>query len=282
MSALTSPAGASTATLAEQIDLDRLDAIAARLIEASDTVTAIAPIRDDFAVGDVASAYAIQERQTKARLAQGRRLVGRKIGLTAKSVQRQLGVDQPDFGMLFDCMAVPDGETVPHGKLIAPRCEAEVAFALGRDLDVALPSANEVIDAIAYVLPAIEIVDSRIANWDIGIIDTVADNASSGLFVLGSRPVRLGDFDLRLCGMTLQRNGSGVSYGAGAACLGSPLNALTWLAAKMHELGRPLRAGDVVLSGALGPMIAAIPGDVFEARISGLGSVRVVFAGASA
>ena len=265
-----------------RIDLDRLDVIAARLKTASDTGVAIPAIRGELPEADVASAYAIQEHQTRARLAEGWRLVGRKIGLTAKSVQKQLGVDQPDFGMLFDRMSVSDGDTVPLGRLIAPKCEAEIAFVLGRDLDVALPTASEAIDAIAYALPAIEIVDSRIANWDIRIVDTIADNASSGLFVLGTRPTRLDAFDMRLCGMTLLENGAGVSYGAGAACLGSPLNAFVWLAAKMHASGYPLRTGDVVLSGALGPMVPASPGDVFEARIGGLGSVRVAFSGESA
>ena len=254
-----------------------LDSLATRLLTAYDTRAPVSPIRTELPDGDVASAYAVQERLTRARQEQGWRLVGRKIGLTAKSVQKQLGVDQPDFGMLFDRMWVPDGESVSLAGLIAPRCEAEVAFVLGRDLDVALPTASEVLDAVAYALPAIEIVDSRIANWDIGIVDTIADNASSALFVLGSRPMRVDAFDLRLCGMTLQRDGSGVSYGAGAACLGSPLNAFAWLAAKMHATGHPLRAGDVVLSGALGPMIPAAAGNAFEARIGGLGSVRVAF-----
>lgn len=269
----------TTVTTSPAIDRDRIDLLAARLQTASDTAVAVAPIRDELAAGDVASAYAIQERQTHARLEAGWRLVGRKIGLTAKSVQKQLGVDRPDFGMLFDRMAVPDGEGVNATKLIAPKCEAEVAFVLGSDLDRAYPTTADAIAAIAYALPAIEIVDSRVAKWNIGIVDTIADNASSGLFVLGNRPVKLDAFDLRLCGMTLQKNGVGVSYGAGAACLGSPLTALLWLAATLYAAGRPLRAGDVVLSGALGPMIAAAVGDIFEARIGGLGSVRVAFTG---
>lgn len=225
----------------------------------------------------MATAYRIQERLTQSRLRDGWRLVGRKIGLTAKSVQRQLGVDRPDFGMLFDRMSVPDGESVAISTLIAPKCEAEIAFVLGADLDVERPTIVDALGAIDYALPAIEIVDSRIANWDIRFFDTVADNASSGLFVLESQPVALDAFDVRLCGMHLTKNGEGVSYGAGAACLGNPLGALLWLAGVMTSVGRPLRAGDVVLSGALGPMIAATAGDRFEARINGLGSVRVAF-----
>jgi 2-keto-4-pentenoate hydratase len=254
-----------------------VEELAARLLEASRNRAPVAPIRGELPPGDVAAAYAVQECITRTRLDAGARLVGRKTGLTAKSVQKQLGVDQPDFGMLFDDMAVPDGETIAAAQLIAPRCEAEVAFVMAADVELERPTTVDLLDAIAYALPAIEIVDSRIANWDIGIVDTIADNASSGLFVLGNRPVAVEDLDLRLCGMSLQKNGAGVSYGAGAACLGSPLTALLWLARTMHASGRPLRAGDVVLSGALGPMVPAAAGDAFEARIGGLGSVRVNF-----
>ncbi len=254
-----------------------VEELATRLIAAADNRAAIAPIRGELPPNDVAAAYAVQECITRERLAAGARLVGRKTGLTAKTVQKQLGVDQPDFGMLFDFMAVPDGETVAAAQLIAPRCEAEVAFVMADDIDLERPTMVDLLEAIAYALPAIEIVDSRIANWDIGIVDTIADNASSGLFVLGNRPVAVEDLDLRLCGMSLQKNGTGVSYGAGAACLGSPLTALLWLARTMHASSRPLQAGDVVLSGALGPMVAAAAGDLFEARIGGLGSVRVSF-----
>lgn len=240
----------------------------------------IPPIRYELPDGDVAAAYRVQDVNTEHWLSTGRRAMGRKIGLTAASVQRQLGVDQPDFGILFADMAVDDGATVAAGRLLQPRVEAEVAFVLGRDLAVPEPTVVDVIGAVEYALPAIEIVDSRIAGWQIGIVDTVADNASSGMFVLGTTPrsVRDPDLDLRLAGMVMDRNGEPVAFGAGAACLGNPLNALRWLAATMAEVGRPLAAGDMVLSGALGPMLPAAPGDRFEARVSGLGSVRVGFA----
>lgn len=268
--------------MSANLGTDRLELLADRLKAASDAGRAIEPLRAQFADGDLTSAYRIQECQTRSRLADGWRLVGRKIGLTATAVQKQLGVDQPDFGMLFDRMWVADGGSVPAGRLIAPRCEAEIAFVLGSDLDLAAPTESDARDAIAYASASIEIVDSRIANWDIKIVDTIADNASSGLFVLGPDRVDLDAFDLLGCAMTLQKNGSDVSSGVGAACLGSPLNALVWLATKMHEVGRPLRAGDIVLSGALGPMVAAQPGDFFEARIAGLGSVSVSFGGVPA
>jgi 2-keto-4-pentenoate hydratase len=152
---------------------------------------------------------------------------------------------------------------------------------MAREPDVSRLSTAELINSVAYALPAIEIVDSRIAGWDIGIVDTIADNASSGLFVLGTRPTALTDIDLGLCGMVMDRNGDPASVGAGAACLGNPLHALGWLAAKMAEVGQPLQAGDIVLSGALGPMVTVSPGDSIEARINGLGSVRVNFGSVS-
>jgi 2-keto-4-pentenoate hydratase len=249
----------------------------AALIRGAYGGTPIAPIRAAVPGATIAYAYAIQETNTRLWLEQGRTAVGAKIGLTAKAVQRQLGVDRPDFGMVFADMAVPDGDIVPPGRLLQPRVEAEVAFVLARTPNPKALTAAELIGCVDYALPAIEIVDSRIANWDIGIVDTVADNASSGLFVLGTRPVRLDALDLRLCGMVLEKNGEPVSFGAGAACLGNPLHALGWLAARMAEVGRPLQAGGIVLAGALGPMVAVAPGDAIEARIEGLGTVRVGF-----
>lgn len=237
------------------------------------------PVHDVLEPFGIEAAYAVQDVQTRAALAGGRRAVGRKIGLTSPSVQKQLGVDQPDYGMLFADMAVLDGEEVPAGRLLQPRVEAEVAFVLERGLDRPQLGLTDVIGAVAYALPAIEIVDSRIADWRISLLDTIADNASSGAFVLGTTPRRIDALDLRLCGMTLETRGEPVSNGCGAACLGHPLHALLWLARKMVEVGRPLETGDLVLSGALGPMAPVTPGGVYEARISGLGRVGVAFAG---
>jgi len=239
----------------------------------------IAPLRETYPALDGADAYAIQRRNTERKLAQGRRLVGCKVGLTARAVQQQLGVDQPDFGMLFDDMGFGDGDPVPSQILLQPKVEAEVAFVLGRDLDMSHPTQVDVLRAVDHVLPAIEIVGSRIANWNIRFVDTVADNASSSAYVLGSTPKLLTQVDLRLCGMVMTRAGESVSVGAGAACLGHPVNAVVWLARTMAALGHPLRAGDLVLSGALGPMAPVQAGDIFEARINGLGSVRAVFDG---
>jgi 2-keto-4-pentenoate hydratase len=267
-------------TATEPTGVDPIAAAAAELSEAYRTSRPCPPLRERLLpVGDVATAYAVQRAQVRQWLAAGRRLVGAKIGLTNPTVQRQLGVDQPDFGVLTADMAVPDGEQVSLCQLLYPRVEAEIAFVLGADLDVTRPTTVDVIRAVDHLLPAIEIVDSRITDWDISIVDTVADNASSGKFVLGTRPVQLAEVDLRECGMVLEQAGRPVSVGAGAACLGNPLHALAWLAGTLAEAGSPLRAGDVVLSGALGPMVPVTPHAAYEARISGLGSVRVRFDG---
>lgn len=255
-----------------------LEAAASALNTAALRHEYIAPLRDKYPQLDIDSAYAIQRINTERRLAEGHRLVGCKIGLTSVAVQKQLGVDQPDFGMLFDDMGYGDSEPIPFAGLTQPKIEAEIAFVMGRDLDMDNPSQVDVLNAIDYALPALEIVGSRIADWNIRITDTIADNASSSAFVLGNSPRKLADFDLRLCGMVVERRGDPVSVGAGAACLGSPINAAVWLARTMSKLGTPLRAGDLVLSGALGPMVPVRPGDCFEARINGLGSVRAVFA----
>lgn len=255
----------------------KIDQLAARLRGAAEKGKAIAPIRDEIAKWGVPAAYAVQQANTRHYLKQGRRLVGRKIGLTSKSVQKQLGVDSPDFGMLFADMALYDGEEVALERVMQPKVEAEVALVLERDLDQPMASIADVISATAYALPAIEIVGSRIEKWNIKLLDTIADNASSGLFVLGGSPVKLDGLDLRMCGMVMERRGEQVSLGAGMACLGHPLNAALWLARTMVEVGSPLKAGDIIMTGALGPMATVSPGDVFDVRINGLGSVRAVF-----
>jgi 2-keto-4-pentenoate hydratase len=255
-----------------------LETAAERLRRAETDREPCEPIRTLFAEGDVAAAYAVQQVNTQHSLANGRRIVGLKIGLTAKSVQQQLGVDQPDYGVLFSDMAVATGERISMRRVLQPKAEAEVALVFERDLPREDTTITELICATAYALPAIEIVGSRIARWDIRVVDTIADNASSGAFVLGMTPRRLDQVDLRLCGMALFRSGEPVSVGAGAACMGHPLNAALWLARTMAKAGRPITAGDVVLTGALGPMVAVRPGDVLEARIEGLGNVTAAFA----
>ena len=258
---------------------------AERLRRAQRTRTPCPPVRDLLPGASIATGYAVQDVLTRARIAQGRRIVGRKIGLTAPAVQAQLGVDQPDSGMLFDDMARGQDEPVDSTALLQPRIEAEIAFVLAADIDgdpagIDTAAARA---AVGQVVPALEIVDSRIAGWDITIVDTVADNASSGLYVLGEPAGPLGDTDLRTIEMTMTgADGSVVSSGSGAACLGDPVAALVWLARTAVEQGAPLRAGDLVLSGALGPMVAVAPGDRFVAELSGLGTVRASFTGTSA
>ncbi|MBT3699908.1 MAG: 2-keto-4-pentenoate hydratase [Alphaproteobacteria bacterium] len=261
-------------------DQNNIEKAADLLFEAHNTGKPCSPIRDLLAEGDVDAAYAVQAINTKRFLDAGRRLVGRKIGLTSRAVQTQLGVDQPDYGMLYADMDVAEGEEVDVSRVLQPKVEAEIAFIMGDDLDDERLTTADILSSIDYAVAAIEIVGSRVADWDIRIQDTVADNASSGLFVLGHEPKILGEFDPRLCGMVMECRGEPVSVGAGAACLGSPVSGTLWLARVMAGVGQPLRKGDIVLSGALGPMAPVVPGDVVEARIEGLGSVRANFAAA--
>lgn len=253
-----------------------------RLQAAAATGVPCSPIRELIDETDVASAYAIQEKLTAARLAAGATIVGRKIGLTNPAVQAQLGVDQPDFGVLFDDMGYAEDQVVPMSRLIQPKAEAEIAFVLAEDLVDGPLDIAQVRGAVAYAQAAIEIVDSRIAEWNIKFADTVSDNASSGLYVLGAEKVSLDDFEPVEAEMSMTTNGEVVSTGTGAGCLGDPLNALSWLAQTAREYGEPLRAGQVILSGALGPMQSVPPGAVVTAEISGLGTVSATFSEAGA
>ncbi|MBV7315109.1 2-keto-4-pentenoate hydratase [Shewanella sp. NIFS-20-20] len=256
---------------------EQLQQVAARLREAEATGIACDPIRDLISVGGIDAAYQVQQINRQFWGDQGRRSVGCKIGLTSQSVQQQLGVNQPDFGGLYADMAIADGDDIVINKVLQPKVEAEVALVLEHDLTMEQPTMTDLIRATAFVLPAIEIVGSRIANWNINILDTIADNASSGMYVLGNHPKKLDQLDLRLCGMVMTRKGEPVSVGAGQACLGHPLNAALWVSRTFASRGQGLKAGDTILTGALGPMVPAVAGDRFEARINGLGSVRIGF-----
>jgi 2-keto-4-pentenoate hydratase len=252
-------------------------AAAHRLRTAAATGVPCAPVRDLLGEHDVDLAYAVQRRLTGERLAEGARVTGRKIGLTSAAVQRQFGIDQPDFGVLFADMDVSGPGEVPSARLLQPRAEAEIAFVLGADLDADQLDLPAVRAAVDHAVAALEIVDSRIADWDITITDTVADNASSGLYLLGDRRVPLDEFEPATVSMRLSVDGRPASEGTGAACLGDPLRALLWLAKVARDLGDPLRAGQVVLSGALGPVVAARPGSTVLAEISVLSSVSATF-----
>jgi 2-oxopent-4-enoate hydratase len=250
---------------------------AARLREAAASGTPVAPVRDLIGRDDIEAAYAVQRINVEARLASGATVVGRKIGLTSAAVQAQIGVDQPDFGVLFDDMAYADGDAVPFGAVLQPKAEAEVAFVLRDDLAEGDLGVEQVRAAIDYAVAAIEVCGSRVAGWDISFGDTVADNASSGAYVLGAERRTLAEVDPAAVTMSMTVDGEVVSTGTGAACLGDPLNAVVWLARTARELGDPLRAGQVVLSGALGPMRALTPGAAVAVTISGLGTVSATF-----
>lgn len=256
-------------------DADVLEEVAERLWAATRSGEPIAPVRGSLPPGGLEAAYAVQQRNVVRTVEElGWRPNGRKIGLTAPAVQAQLGVDQPDYGTLFAELTYGDGEPVPAGFLLQARVEAEVALVLGTDLVVATPSVADVVRATAYAVPALEIVDSRISGWDLTITDTIADNASHGAVVLGTHPRPLHEVDLRQVRMRMAIAGDEVSVGTGGDCLGNPLVAATWLARTMVEQGTPLRAGDIVLTGALGPMSPVVPGAEVIAEIDGLGSIR--------
>ena len=266
----------------EDAQQERIAAAVERLARAQETRVPCAPVRDLIGTDDLDAAYAVQQGLVRGRLAAGARVVGRKIGATSEAVQSQLGVDQPDFGYLLDDMdvsagATPGGGPISMRTLLQPRVEGEVAFRLGRDIDDAEITTAVVRDAVEVALPALEIVDSRIADWAIGFTDTVADNASSGLFVVGTDGRTLDELEPREVAMSLTVNGEERSAGTGAACLGDPLEALRWLAVQAQRYGQPLRAGQLILSGALGPFVPFAPGDRVVATISGFAPLSVTF-----
>jgi 2-keto-4-pentenoate hydratase len=248
-----------------------------QLLQASQTKTPCPPVRTLIGDTDQEVAYAVQNLITQNRLSGGAKQTGKKIGLTSLKVQQQLGVDQPDFGILFDDMQIENGGQLSISETMQPKVEAEIAFVLKEDINSLHPNEEDLINAIDYVVAAIEIVGSRIKNWDIKITDTIADNASASHFVLGEIRKKITEIDLIDCEMQLFQNAKLVSQGNGAACLGSPLNAALWLAKKMTEIGNPLKAGDIILTGALGPMVNVVEGDKIMATIEGLGAVSVNF-----
>ncbi|MGD9996443.1 MAG: 2-keto-4-pentenoate hydratase [Ilumatobacteraceae bacterium] len=256
------------------IDTSLVQRAADALWEADRSRSAIAPVREMLGTStDIDVGYAVQQINTDRSVAAGRKISGRKIGVTSVAVQQQIGVDQPDFGTLFADTEYGDGVDIPSSRLIQPRAEAEVALVLDRDLDDAPHGFAQIIRAVAFALPAIEVVDSRIEDWKISIVDTVADNASCGLYVVGSRPVPLRRVDVRTVPMSMSIDGVEVSTGSGEACLGNPLHAARWLADTLCERGVPLRAGDVVMTGALGPMKPIAAGTRVEASFGDLGTV---------
>lgn len=256
---------------------DTVHETAARALRDAYSRGAIPPMRQWLEPTDVDGAYAVQEINTRFWVDQGRRVVGRKAGLTAKAVQTQLGVEQPDFGVLFDDMRIADGGNLDPARALQPKAEAEIAFILGKDLPSPDTTAEQVADAVATVHAAIEIVDSRIADWKITFADTVADNGSSAFYAIAKEGKPLPGLDIWSAGMVMEINGQIVSLGAGAAALGHPLNAAAWLAQTLAKRGEPLKAGDVLLTGALGPMVALTPGDYIRAVVGGVGEVSFTY-----
>ncbi|THF61851.1 2-oxopent-4-enoate hydratase [Pseudothauera nasutitermitis] len=237
----------------------------------------LAPLTERHPEIAIDDAYHVQQRMIARRLEAGERVVGKKIGVTSKAVMNMLGVYQPDFGYLLDGMLYNEGEAIPADTLIQPKAEGEIAFVLKKDLKGPGVTAADVLAATEGVMTCFEIVDSRIRDWKIKIQDTVADNASCGVFVLGDRLVDPRRVDLNTCGMVLEKNGEIVATGAGAAALGAPANAVAWLANTLGALDIPLEAGEVILSGSLAIMVPVQAGDSLRVTIGGIGGCSVRF-----
>ena len=256
----------------------QIDAYGKELYQALRQAEPVAPLTEREPDITIEDAYHISEAMLQHRLRDGEKVIGKKIGVTARAVQNMLGVHQPDFGYLTDAMLVTSDQPITiENQLIAPRAEGEIAFVLKRDLMGPGITNAQVLAATEAVLPCFEIVDSRIRDWKIKIQDTVADNASCGMFVLGNEAVSPIGLDLTTAGMAVELNGEVISTGAGAAALGSPVNCVTWLANTLGEFGIPLKAGEVILSGSLVPLQPVKAGDNLHVRIGGLGSASVRF-----
>jgi 2-keto-4-pentenoate hydratase len=253
------------------------DVLAKELLTAEETMTPVAPITARIPELTIEEAYGIQLAGVNEKLKAGRRIVGKKIGLTSKAMQKMLGVDVPDYGHLLDDMLVADGETCPRERLILPRVEGEIAFVLKDSLRGPGVTAADVLRATEGVRASIEVIDSRIKDWKIGLPDTIADNASSARFVLGSKMLPVDDLDLRLIGMVMEKNGEVVATGAGAAVWGHPAASVAWLANCLSAYGIELKAGEVILSGAVTAALDAVAGDVFDVTFDRLGLVRLQF-----
>lgn len=256
---------------------EKIATAAKNLLAAYRSGIPIDPLTTDFTDADLSVAYAIAQEQVRQWEADGDEIKGHKVGLASFAIQQQMGVDQPDFGHLTASMFHLENHPIPSSRFIQPRIEPEVAFVLGKPLTGPGVTVADAVRAVDCVLPALEIVDSRIKDWQIGIFDTVADNASSGGVVLGSRPMSLRDLDLRLAGCTLHINGELVATGAGGAVLGSPLNALVWLANTVGPLGVTLQPGHVILPGSMTRAFPVAPGATVVSTVAGLGSVTAVF-----
>lgn len=257
-------------------DLHRGEAVD-QLLEAYRSGSPIDQLTATYEGMDLEDAYAIQLAQIERLTGEGRTVKGHKVGLTSAAMQKMLGVDEPDYGHLLDDFFYLEHQPIPVDRFLQPRIEPEMAFVLKKTLTGPGVTVHEAAAAVDFVLPALEIVDSRIRDWKIGLFDTIADNASSGAVVLGSTPTELSNIDLRLTGGVLHKNAEVVGTGAGGAVLGSPINALVWLANTLGERGISLEAGHVVLPGAICGMVPVAAGDTVTATFAGLGSVTARF-----
>lgn len=248
-------------------------AIAERIHKATETREPIPPVRDEL--GSLAEAYRAQRELLALWASEGRRQVGYKVGATSAAVRQEYGLSEPDYGAVHADTTFVDGAELACARFVAPRIEPEIAFVLEHDLDLGTHTVVDLVRATAYVLPAMEIADCRIQDWDVAIIDSVADNASTGGIVLDTRPVRLDRVDLAACPVTMEIDGVPVASGRGDACLGNPMAAMVWLADALSHDGSPLRAGQVVLTGALAPTQPLRPGNTVLSRMGELGSVRL-------
>ncbi len=260
------------------MDKEKIKHYGDTLFECMKNRTTIDPITDQESDITIEDAYHISLQMLQRRLDDGEKIIGKKIGVTSKAVQNMLNVHQPDFGYLTDRMVYDNGTEMPISEqLIQPKAEGEIAFILKHDLEGPGVTNADVIRATECVMPCFEIVDSRIKDWKIKIQDTVSDNASCGLFVLGDRAVSPDKVDLVTCGMVHEKNGEVIATGAGAAALGSPVNCVAWLANTLGEFGIKLEAGEVILSGSLVPLHAIVPGDSMHLSVGGIGTASVRF-----
>lgn len=257
---------------------ERIQQLGDELYEALRSRTTIRPFTERYDDLTIEDAYHISLRMVNRRVEDGETIIGKKIGVTSKAVQNMLGVHQPDFGYLTDRMVTPTGEAMPiSSELIQPRAEGEIAFILKQDLIGPGVTNADVLRATECVMPCFEVVDSRIENWQIKIQDTVADNASCGMFVLGDQAVDPRKVDLTTCGMVMEKNGEVIATGAGAAALGSPVNCVAWLANTLGQFGIPLKAGEVILSGSLVPLVPVEAGDFVSLSVGGIGTASLRF-----
>lgn len=258
-------------------EVKQIEKWATHLAQAEELRHGVAPLTELNPELTVDDAYQVQLHTIATRVANGEKVIGKKIGLTSLAMQHMLGVNQPDYGHLLDGMVIDNGGTIITKQVLQPKVEGEIAFVLKKDLQGPKVTVMDVLAATDYVVPALEIVDSRIHDWNIKLEDTVADNASSGLYVLGDKKVALDGLDLAQMGMVLYKNGEMLNTGVGAAALGHPATCVAWLANKLSDYGITLKAGEVILSGALSAAVAGEPGDHFQARFAHLGEVNVHF-----